>query len=149
VFAASGNPDSAGAPRDGHLRGLAYPAAPARRADKAGGNLPGCLPDAVAVALLTFSNGTLRAVAPDLDHCDLTGTTEEELLPRLRLAIESEMTRVLLAGAALPESRVLQPAPGFGANNSGSGPVRWLTVHINLAHLKALARHQSRYKDGR
>jgi hypothetical protein len=101
-----------------------------------------------AVALLTTANGTLRAVAPDLDHCDLTGTTEEELLPRLRLAIESELTRVLIAGTALPESRDGRPAPGFGGNNPGSGRVRWLTVHINLAHLKALARHQSRYKDG-
>lgn len=93
-----------------------------------------------AVALLTTANGTLRALAPDLDHCDLVGTTEQDLLPKLRLAIEGELTRLLIAGTALPASRDGRPAPGFSATSS---TVRWLTVHINLAHLEALARHQA------
>jgi len=102
-----------------------------------------------AVALLTTANGTLRALAPDLDHCDLLGTTEQELLPKLRLAIEGELTRLLLAGTALPESRDGRPAPGFGGPGANSGTVRWLTVHINLAHLEALARHQTRRESNR
>ena len=96
-----------------------------------------------AVALLTTADGRLRAVAPDLNHCDIVGTTEQELLPRLRLAIEGELTRLLLAGTALPESRGGRPASGFGGTDASADAIRWLTVHINLAHLEALARHQA------
>jgi len=97
-----------------------------------------------AVALLTTADGKLRALAPDLDHCDLEGTTEHELLPRLRLAIEGELTRLLIAGTALPESRDGQRPTGLDGTSLNAGSVRWLTVHINLAHLEALARHQTR-----
>lgn len=94
-----------------------------------------------AAALLTTPDGRLRALAPDLEHCDLVGSTEQELLPRLRLAIEGELTRLLIAGARLPDSRDGQPPPsGIG---SIPGTVRWLSFHINLAHLQALARHQA------
>lgn len=91
-----------------------------------------------AIALLPTTEGRLRAVAPDLDHCDLTGATEPELLPRLRLAMENELTRLLLAGASLPDTRDGRPP----AVSPFHGPVRWLNLHINMAHLEALARHQ-------
>lgn len=91
-----------------------------------------------AIALLPTADGRLRAVAPDLEHCDLTGNTEPELLPRLRLAMENELTRLLLAGTPLPDSREGRPPAGLAL----PGPVRWLHLHINLAHLEALARHQ-------
>lgn len=96
-----------------------------------------------AIALLTTTDGRLRAIAPDLAHCDLTGSTEQEVLPRLRLAIEGELTRLLLAGEALPDSRNGAPAPDFSPAGSFGGPARWLTIHINLGHLQALARHQA------
>jgi hypothetical protein len=99
-----------------------------------------------AIALLATADGALRALAPDLENCDLSGTTEQELLPRLRLAIENELTRLLLAGAALPDARDGRPAPGFGADTSSAGEIRWLTFHINMAHLEALARHQARHQ---
>jgi hypothetical protein len=99
-----------------------------------------------AIALLTTADGALRALAPDLEHCDLVGFTEQELLPKLRLAIEGELTRLLLAGTALPESRDGRPDPGSSAIGATPGTVRWLTVHINLAHLEALARHQTRHQ---
>jgi len=102
-----------------------------------------------AVALLTTRDGALRALAPDLDNCDLTGTTEQELLPRLRLAIESELTRLIQAGLALPAARDGRPVSGFRETGAGPAQVRWLTVHINLAHLQALARHQAQRAAGR
>lgn len=96
-----------------------------------------------AIALLTTTSGQLRAVAPDLEHCDLTGRTEQELLPRLRLAIEAELTRLLLAGEPLPDPRDGSPSKGGSLASAASGTLRWLTVHINLVHLEALARHQA------
>lgn len=96
-----------------------------------------------AIALLANADGTLRALAPDLDHCDLAGTTGEELLPRLRLAIEAELTRLLVAGLPLPGSRDGLPPDDVDKRLEAGSGVRWLTVHINLRHLEALARHQA------
>ena len=96
-----------------------------------------------AIALLTTADGSLRAIAPDLTSCDLTGSTEQELLPKLRLAIEGELTRRLLAGQALPDSRNGEPAPDFSPPGAFRGPARWLNIHINVGHLQALARHQA------
>ncbi|MBL8202305.1 MAG: hypothetical protein JNK40_15155 [Chromatiales bacterium] len=96
-----------------------------------------------AVALLKTADGSLRAVAPDLANCDLAGATEQELLPKLRLAIEGELTRLLLAGHALPDTRNGEPAQGFSPAGTFQGPARWLTIHINIGHLQALARHQA------
>ncbi|MEO7387511.1 MAG: hypothetical protein ABIX37_11290 [Gammaproteobacteria bacterium] len=100
-----------------------------------------------AIALLTTVDGQLRAVAPDLANCDLTGTTEQELLPKLRLAVEGELTRLILGGEALPDSRNGEPLPGFAPADATAGSTaratRWLNVHINMAHLEALARHQA------
>lgn len=96
-----------------------------------------------AIALLNTPDGRLRAIAPDLANCDLAGATEQELLPRLRLAIEGELTRLLLAGEALPDPRNGEPARGFVPAGTFQGPARWLNVHINMGHLQALARHQA------
>jgi predicted RNase H-like HicB family nuclease len=96
-----------------------------------------------AIALLTTADGNLRAIAPDLANCDLTGATEQELLPKLRLAIEGELTRLLLAGADLPDTRQGEPSPVFAPAGTFQGPAQWLNVHINMGHLQALARHQA------
>ncbi len=92
-----------------------------------------------AIALQATNDGRWRATAPDLRNCDLTGSTEQEVLPKLRLAIEGELTRLLMADLPLPDAREGAPAPDFDTGE----PVRWLNVHINLDHLRALARHQS------
>jgi hypothetical protein len=97
----------------------------------------------LAIALQDIGDGRLRAVAPDLAHCDLTGATEQELLPKLRLAMEGELTRLLLASLPLPDARGGTPLRGFDAGTPSGGTLRWLTVHINLDHLRALARHQA------
>ena len=97
-----------------------------------------------AIAFMEGPTG-LRALAPDLPACDLTGQTEQELLPRLRLAIEGTLTELLLARKPLPETREGQPAP---AARASLPTARWLTIHINVAHLAALAAHQARLAAG-
>ena len=96
-----------------------------------------------AIAFLKNADGTLRAIAPDLAHCDLEGATEQELLPKLRLAVEGELTRLLCAGQPLPDSRDGRPLPAFSPPGSFQGPIRWLNIHINVAHIRALASHQA------
>jgi len=96
-----------------------------------------------AIALMAPADGKLRAIAPDLAHCDLTGSTEQELLPKLRLAIEGELTRLLLSGEPLPDSRNGEPLRDFNPPGLPPAPLRWLNVHINVGHLEALARHQA------
>jgi len=96
-----------------------------------------------AIALFGTTDGMLRAVAPDLERCDLTASTEQELLPKLRLAMEGELTRLLQAGLPLPDSRHGEPVEDFRPPGAVPEPPRWLSVHINIAHLEALARHQA------
>jgi predicted RNase H-like HicB family nuclease len=93
-----------------------------------------------AVALFPDTGGSLRALAPDLPGCDLQGRTKQELLPRLRLAIEAAITEKLLAGQPLPDTRDGYPPPEElrGVTERPS----WLQIHINVAHLVALAAHQ-------
>jgi hypothetical protein len=97
----------------------------------------------LAIALLRLPDGRLRAVVPDLQNCDLLGATEQELLPKIRLAAENELTRLMLAGSNMPDPRDGRPMPGFQPGGAPGQPVRWLNLHINLAHLDALARHQA------
>lgn len=92
----------------------------------------------VPVAFFPDPVAGLRAEPPDLPGCGRAAATEASLLPMVRLAIEAECTRRLLAGEALPETRAGAP-PVAGPPRPG---LRWLTIHINLDHLRALARHQ-------
>jgi hypothetical protein len=92
----------------------------------------------VPVAFFPDPVAGLRAEPPDLPACGRAAATEASLLPMVRLAIEDELTRRLLAGEPLPETRDGVPPAG---NPVHRGP-RWLTIHINLDHLRALARHQ-------
>lgn len=91
-----------------------------------------------SVALIQTTDGNMRAVVPDLPDCELSGHLEQELLPTLRLLVEDALTRLLIAGKPLPDTR-------NGAVPTGHKdlvPARWVSLHINLAHLEALARHQ-------
>jgi predicted RNase H-like HicB family nuclease len=97
-----------------------------------------------AVALFPDAGGSLRALAPDLPGCDLKGHTKQELLPRLRLAIEAAITERLLTGQPLPDTRDGHPPPGGLPEDLRGIAERpnWLQIHINVAHLVALAAHQ-------
>ena len=91
------------------------------------------------IALTADATGTVRALAPDLPGCAVAGATEPTVLPLLRLAIEDELTRRLLAGEPLLDTRDGRPSAG----PAPAGLRRWLTIHINLDHLRALATHQA------
>lgn len=104
-----------------------------------------------AVAVASARSGTLRAWAPDLPGCEVSGKNPCTVLPQLRLAIERGLTELLLEGTALPDTRGGRP-PGDGPDGptgtAGATAVRWLSIHINVAHLEALARHQKRGAEG-
>ena len=91
-----------------------------------------------SVALMETTDGRLRAVVPDLPYCESSGHLEQELLPKLRLLVEDELTCLLMAGRPLPDTRD-GAAP---TDRKDLAPARWCSLHINLAHLEALARHQ-------
>jgi predicted RNase H-like HicB family nuclease len=91
-----------------------------------------------AVLLAPDADAGFRASVPELPVCVVAGANLSTVLPQLRLAVESELTRRLLAGEALP------PARDEGDQRSSHLPTggQWLTVHINVAHLEAVATHQ-------
>lgn len=92
----------------------------------------------VAIACWPDIAGGLRAAVPDLGLADRHAGTEATLLPMVRLAIEDALTAVLAAGHPLPDTRGGTPPAGYRAKPG----LRWLTIHINLDHLRALAAHQ-------
>lgn len=92
------------------------------------------------IALMKTTDGKLRAIAPDLPDCELSGDAEHELLPRLRLLVEDQITCLLMANKPLPDLHSTTPPP----DRMDLASARWLSLHINMAHLEALARHQGR-----
>lgn len=84
------------------------------------------------------ADGTLEARAPALPGCDVRASSTATALPTLRLKIEQRLTELLGAGQPLPETPVDEPGTRWGSP-AGS---RWLTIHINVGHLVALAKHQ-------
>ena len=84
------------------------------------------------------NSGSWQAHCPDLPGCVADGASEGEALARIRLAIEVRVAELLGQGEELPKPRDLDTlrdaAPDAG---------EYFSVHINLRHLSALARHQS------
>jgi hypothetical protein len=96
------------------------------------------LPMLVPVACWPDATHGLRAAVPDLDVAERQAATKATLLPMVRLAIEEALTAALAAGRPLPDTRDGVPPPRYPAKPG----LRWLTIHINLDHLRALAAHQ-------
>jgi hypothetical protein len=92
----------------------------------------------VPVAFWSDAAVGLAAAVPDLGIADRHAATEATLLPMVRLAIEEALTATLAAGRPLPDTRDGVPPPVYPAKPR----LRWLTIHINLDHLRALAAHQ-------
>ena len=90
------------------------------------------------LATMEHLSSAFRVIAPDLPGCEVTAASRETALPTLRLAIEGRITEFLLAGQPLPETREGTLPPG----RPDLAGAEALTIHINVAHLVALANHQ-------
>jgi len=92
----------------------------------------------IGVCLEQQDSGSWAANAPDLPGCEVQGSSSGEALARVRLALEGRIAERLGRGEALPEPRGLDE---LRATDNGAG--EYFSVHMNLRHLKALARHQA------
>lgn len=79
-----------------------------------------------------------RAIAPDLDDCAVSDPDPGNALARVRLLVEGTLADLLLAGQPVPS-----PAPaGAWRRDPRFARGRFYEVHMNLDHLRAVARHQ-------
>ncbi|MGI9331477.1 MAG: type II toxin-antitoxin system HicB family antitoxin [Gammaproteobacteria bacterium] len=92
----------------------------------------------IGVRLKQQKSGNWGADAPDVPGCEVRGDTSGEALARVRLALEGRIAERLGRGESLPEPRGLDELQA--AENSGG---EFFSVHMNLRHLQALARHQA------
>ena len=91
----------------------------------------------IGVCLRQRDSGSWEAEAPDLAACRVTGASSGEALARIRLALEAAIAERLGREEELPVPRTLEQ---LQAELPDQG--EFFSVHINLRHLKALARHQ-------
>lgn len=85
-------------------------------------------------------DGVFTATVPDLPACRLEDRDEGLAVARLRLMIEGALADLLIAGRPLPAVSDINNLRGDERYRDG----RWYDVHFNLAHIEAVARHQSR-----
>lgn len=90
----------------------------------------------VPVRYWRAADGLVHAEAPDLEGCTVTSPRLEEVLPMLRLAVESRIAASMAQGQGVPAFRRLQ--------ESVAGEGSWAEIHIHTGHLAALVRHQAR-----
>ena len=81
-------------------------------------------------------DGLVHAEAPDLKGCAVASPRLEEVLPMLRLAVESRIASSIAEGRGVPAFRRLQ--------DCSRGEAGWAEIHIHTGHLMALVRHQDR-----
>lgn len=92
----------------------------------------------ITVVIENLPNGDLRAVAPDLPGCTLTGPDDGNALARMRLAIEGALADLLLDGKPIP---VVMSAASWRLDPRFRTS-RCYEVHMNLGHIEAVGRHQ-------
>lgn len=90
----------------------------------------------VPVRYWRSTDGLVHAEAPDLPGCTVVSPRLEEVLPMLRLAVESRIAGRIAQGQGVPVFRRLQ--------DCASAEGDWAEIHIHTGHLNALVRHQSR-----
>jgi predicted RNase H-like HicB family nuclease len=82
-----------------------------------------------------------EASVPDLPGCRVESPTKARALTDVHLAIETLIAELLGKGRSVPES---SPASNRESNpDSNDEGAEWFSVHINLAHLEAVAIHQA------
>lgn len=78
------------------------------------------------------------ALAPDLPACLVEDTDQGRAFARLRLVIEGAIADLMISGQPIPAPR---PTADW-ASDPHYRHGHWYEVHINLAHIEAVARHQ-------
>jgi predicted RNase H-like HicB family nuclease len=85
------------------------------------------------------ADGQFRGTVPDLDGCDATGGELGQTLTRVHLKIEGRISELLIAGEELPEPNTLDAIQQRPENRD----LPCYEIHINLVHLRAVAKHQA------
>ena len=76
---------------------------------------------------------------PDIPACRAKGPTTARVLTDINLAIEVEMAKLLGRGDTAPAPRRLLELQ----NDERYTGCEWFSVHINIAHVRAVASHQA------
>ena len=92
----------------------------------------------IGVRLRRVAPEQWEVTAPDLPECRTTGRSSGEALARARLALEGLIAARLGREEPLPQPRSRDQL--LAEDPTG---VEYFEVHINLRHLRALARHQA------
>ncbi len=91
------------------------------------------------VVIRTDTEGRLHASVPDLPGCEAQGSELGRTLTRAHLKIEGRISQMLIDGEALPEPATLTETRQAVENNAAA----CYEIHINLTHLRAVAKHQA------
>jgi hypothetical protein len=89
------------------------------------------------VCIRSHGENSYEAVVPDLPGCRVTSDTKARALVDIHLLIESRIAEILGTGEAMPDAKELEELQQTVAD------AEWLSIHVNLAHLEAVARHQA------
>jgi len=84
--------------------------------------------------------GLYIAKAPDFPGCTATGSELGRTIARIHLQLEGLVSDILINGELLPTITDLNASTGRKPTDNGD----YYQIHINLVHLAAVARHQTR-----
>jgi len=91
-----------------------------------------------AVCIRRCDENSFEALVPDIPGCAVNGLTTARLLTDIHLAIEVKIAEILGKGDTVPAPRGQQELQ----NETRYIGCEWFSVHINVAHLRAVAKHQ-------
>ena len=98
---------------------------------------PGPMYFAVCIRLL--DENSYEALVPDIPGCTAKGVTAARLLTDIHLAIEVKLAELLGKGGSVPSPRHLRDFQ----NETRYRGCEWYSVHINVDHLRGVAKHQT------
>jgi hypothetical protein len=90
----------------------------------------------IPVCIVSQEEGELLATVPDIPGVTASGSELGRTLTRIHLKLEGFISNLLLAEKSLPEVRTLD------AIRVAEPSADCYEIHINLTHLRAVARHQ-------
>ena len=94
----------------------------------------------VPVYISRESDQTFLAIAPDFPGCTARGSELGRTITRIHLKLEGRVSDMLIRGEPLPAVSEQEATGDEPVTDAGHG----YQIHINLVHLAAVARHQTR-----